>query len=179
MKKQPKLELIPVADCVGLRRNPQFLTPKQMDALKNSIERDGFLCPIIVRKNAEDKYEILAGNHRWMAASELNHETISAVVVECDDKQAQRIAVNTNTVHGDPTAELLAPFLAGMDDDVLKSIYLDKETLDELLNFDAILAERLKDLEPPPSLDRDSVRSPLPNCVCPKCGKKHSSVVLD
>lgn len=164
--------------CVGLRRNPQFLTPAQMDALKDSIERDGFLCPIIVRQKGK-KYEILAGNHRWMAAQELGYDTLPAVVVKANDKAAQRIAINTNTVHGDPTPELLAPFLAEMDDDVLSSVFLDGDILKDLKSFDQVLFERLAELQAPDTIDQNSVNSPVPDCVCPTCGKRHSSQKMD
>lgn len=171
MTKQPSLNRVPVDSCLSLRRNPQFLSPRQMEALKESIRRDGFLCPIIVRKKGKS-YEILAGNHRWMAAQELDYKEIPAVIVAVDDKTAQRIAVNTNTVHGDPTAELLAPFLAEMDDDILASVYLDGELAKDLQAFDAVLAERLATLDLPETLNTNSTPR-IPDCTCPQCGKKH------
>lgn len=146
-----------------------------MEALKDSIRRDGFLCPIIVRRKGRTKYEVLAGNHRWLAAQELGYKQIAAVVVKVDDNGAQRIALNTNTVHGEPTVELLAPFLADLNDDVLTQIYLEDKLLRDLKDFDSVLKERLDQLSVPDSIDNESVNSPLPDCVCPKCGKRHSS----
>jgi ParB family chromosome partitioning protein len=143
-----------------------------MEALKDAIRRDGFLCPIIVRRK-RGKYEILAGNHRWMAASELGHKEIPAVIVKVDDKQAQRIAVNTNTVHGEPTAELLAPFLAEMDDDILASTFLSDDLSRELQAFDETLAARLSILDVPDKINTASSTSPIERCRCPKCGKDH------
>ena len=148
-----------------------------MTALKQSIQRDGFLAPIVVRKQKPGPlYEILSGNHRKMAVSELGHETIPCVeLLNCTDAQAARIAVNMNTVHGDPTPELIAPFLADLDEQLLLTIHLDDALLAGVMEFDATLAERLKSMALPDSLDRDSVRGTIPNCTC-KCGHKHVAV---
>ena len=148
-----------------------------MTALKESIQRDGFLAPIVVRKQKRGPlYEILSGNHRKMAVSELGHETIPCVeLLNCTDAQAARIAVNMNTVHGDPTPELIAPFLADLDEQLLLTIHLDDALLAGVMEFDATLAERLKSMALPDSLDRDSVRGTIPNCTC-KCGHKHVAV---
>jgi ParB-like chromosome segregation protein Spo0J len=159
---------------VALKRNPQYLTEKQMIALKTSIERDGFLAPIVVRKQKRgDLFEILSGNHRKMAVAELGHESIPCVeMLGCTDAQAARIAVNMNTVHGDPTPELIAPFLADLDAEILRTIHLDDSLLAGCLEFDSLLAERLKSMELPDQLDRDSLRGTIPNCTC-QCGNRH------
>lgn len=163
---------------VALKRNPQYLTERQMTALKESIQRDGFLAPIVVRKQKRGPlYEILSGNHRKMAVAELGHESIPCVeLLHCSDAQAARIAVNMNTVHGDPTPELIAPFLADLDEQLLATIHLDDALLAGVMEFDATLAERLKSMELPDALDRDSIRGTIPNCIC-KCGHKHVAVV--
>jgi len=168
-----ELKTVSIDSLVFLRRNPQYLTPHEMKALKASIERDGFLSPILVRPLPEGKHEVVSGNHRAMAAKELGHREIAAVVAEMDDSQAQRVAVNLNTVHGDPTAELLAPFLAEMSDDVLASVHLDEDLLKEVREFDAVLAKRLAEMEIPDDLNIESVNTEIGQCVCPTCGRRH------
>lgn len=158
--------------CVALRRNPQYLTPHEMDALKRSIERDGFLVPILVRSLRCGRYEIVSGNHRAMAAKELGHVRVPAVVAKMDDRSSRRIAVNLNTVHGEPTAELMAPFLAEMDAETLAQVHLPDDMIAEIASFDATLRARLAALEVPSALDRDSAPN-LPMCVCAKCGRRH------
>lgn len=173
---KPKTRLITLRldQLVALKRNPQYLTERQMTALKESIQRDGFLAPIVVRKQKRSPlYEVLSGNHRKMAVAELGHETIPCVeLLNCSDAQAARIAVNMNTVHGDPTPELIAPFLADLDSDLLRTIHLDDALLKGCLEFDATLADRLKSMELPDALDRGSIRGTIPNCTC-KCGHRH------
>lgn len=158
---------------MALRRNPQYLTEAQMEGLKRSIERDGFIAPIVVRKRPKGMYEILSGNHRVMACRELGHVSIACVLVNpCDDARAARIAMNMNTVHGDPNVELIAPFLSALDDGTLKEIYLPDSIMKDLLNFDATLKMRLDSLEVPDALDSASPQNSIPNCVC-TCGHRH------
>ena len=143
-----------------------------MTALKASIERDGFIAPIVVRKRKGGTYEILSGNHRAMAMRELGRREIACVLIHpCTDAQAARVAVNMNTVHGDPNAELIAPFLAEVSDDVLGDIFMPDDLRDDLIAFDRTLAERLASLEIPDALDTEKSGA-IPNCVC-QCGHRH------
>lgn len=167
-----RLAEVPISKCVALRRNPQFVSPHQMEAMKASMARDGFLAPVLLRPMGDD-YEVVSGNHRVMAARELGMSTIPALVVDLTETQVGRVAVNLNTVHGDPTAELLAPFLAELDDEALATVHLDEELLAATLALDDELASRLADLQTPENWDNASPKSETPNCVCDKCGRKH------
>lgn len=167
------LREIRLGECELLQRNPQYLTPRQMEALKASIERDGFVAPILVR-STERGYEIVSGNHRFLAAQELGYETIPAVIADLTKAAAERLAVNLNLIHGDPTAEQLAPFLADLDDDVLSEIYLDGQLKADVLAFDELLNERLKELKDVPGFDQESSKN-RPDCKCPTCGRLHQS----
>ncbi len=172
----PKTELRMIATSllVALRRNPQYLTPKQMESLKASIKRDGFCAPILVRPiKGKKTFEVISGNHRFMAASELKFKEIPCVVANLDTKSAQRLAVNLNTIHGNPNAELLAPFLAELDDDVLADIYIEEDMKKILLEFDSTLKSMLDKLQPPASINRSSLTHATVVCKCPTCGTRH------
>jgi ParB-like chromosome segregation protein Spo0J len=172
MIPRTRLLTVPLNQLVALRRNPQYLSEAHNAALKASIERDGFLAPIVIRKKRKG-YEILSGNHRVLSSREAGMKELPCVLVlKCDDKRAARIAVNMNTVHGDPIAQLLAPFLAEADDETIKSIFLDEQTIADLCAFDATLKERLDLLMLPDALDRSSPIGSNPNCIC-KCGHLH------
>lgn len=166
------LRQIPVGDLIFLRRNPQYMTPHQMEALKASIRRDGFLAPILVRAKGK-KFEILSGNHRAMAAIELGMETVPALAAQLTDDQAKRVALNLNTVHGDPTAELLAPFLAEFDEELLATVHLDDAMRKQIAALDANMAATLAKLEVPDAWNKESVNTEIAGCVCPTCGKRH------
>lgn len=170
----PKTQLtdVPVDKCIALRRNPQFVSPHEMEAMKASMTRDGFLAPILLRPMGDD-FEVVSGNHRVMAARELGMPTVPALIKELSDTQVGRIAVNMNTVHGDPTAELLAPFLAELDDEALATVHLDDELLKATLALDDELASRLADLQTPDTWDNESPQGSVPDCVCNNCGRRH------
>ncbi len=171
-----KLITVAIDKLIALRRNPQYLSERQNKALRESIERDGFLCPVVVRKHKKvtESYEILSGNHRVNASRESGLKELPCVLVHpCDDKRAARIAVNMNTVHGDPTPELLAPFLAEIDDDALQNLFLDRELIADIVAFDQTLEQRLKLLELPDVVNsKGNKGGGIPNCVC-KCGDRH------
>ena len=168
--------VVAIDKLIALRRNPQYLSERQNKALRQSIERDGFLCPIVVRKAKRQTglYEVLSGNHRVIASREAGLKQLPCMLVHpCDDSRAARIAVNMNTVHGDPTPELLAPFLAEVDDDTMRTLFLDTTIIAGITAFDKTLEERLKILTLP---DEVNSKGPggkgIPNCVC-KCGNRH------
>jgi ParB/RepB/Spo0J family partition protein len=170
-----ELASVSVADLVHLRRNPQFMSAKEMEALREGIRRDGFLAPVLVRPMDDGRYEIVSGNHRVLAAKEAGLTHVPAIVKPMDDRQAQRIAVNLNTVHGDPTPELLAPFLAELDDATLADVHLDRELEKGLREFDADLALKLASLDVPEAFDHASPKGRVPtSCRCPTCGHQHA-----
>lgn len=166
-------KVIAVKQIVTLKRNPQYLTPKQMESLKASINKDGFCAPILVRPLKRGRYEVVSGNHRFMAAVELGMLKIPCVVANLSLKAAKRLAINLNTIHGEPNAELLAPFLAELDISTLRDIHIENDMKKELIAFDEHLAEMLKELEAPEHIDRDSPQHSNATCKCPKCGSLH------
>ena len=168
-----RLEWIVVDRLDTLKRNPQYLTPAQMEALKASIERDGFVAPILVRPLQGGRFEVISGNHRLMAARELKREKVPCVIVRLDDQAAKRLAVNLNLIHGDPPAELLAPFLAELDDATLAQIHLDDSLRADVARFDADLAASLARLDKDLAGVSNESNSQIPECSCPTCGRLH------
>lgn len=174
-----ELQWVAVERCIALRRNPQYVSPHDMEALKASIARDGFLAPVLLRRLAgTDDYEVVSGNHRVMAARELGLVEVPAIVTEMDDATVKRAAINMNTVHGDPTAEMLVPFLAELDAETLRTVHLGADLLAEVVELDKSLAAGLKVLEIPigsvefgPTAEESQPRLDQPSPIrCPGCG---------
>lgn len=63
--------------------------------LKASIGREGVIQPIVVRP-AKSGYELIAGERRWKAATELGLEVIPAIVRQADDEKALELALIEN-----------------------------------------------------------------------------------
>jgi ParB family chromosome partitioning protein len=69
----------------------------RLNALADSIARDGLHQPIIVRKIPDAQgWEILAGHNRVEAMRKLGKSDIPAIIRDADDDQAVLIVVNTN-----------------------------------------------------------------------------------
>ncbi len=64
--------------------------------LTQSIERDGIIQPIIVRKTAPKEYQIIAGERRWRAAKAAGLAELPVVVREADDQQVLELAIIEN-----------------------------------------------------------------------------------
>ncbi len=76
---------------------------ENLSDLTNSIKERGVIQPIIVRKsNSEDsKYEIIAGERRWLAARKAGLHNIPVVVTEADDLKSLEFAIVENVQRHD------------------------------------------------------------------------------
>lgn len=64
--------------------------------LAQTLKTHGLIQPIVVRKKADDMYEIIAGERRYRAAKLLKWETIPAIVREMTDTETASIALIEN-----------------------------------------------------------------------------------
>ena len=71
--------------------------------LSNSIKERGIIQPIIVRESNSDssKYEIIAGERRWLAARKAGLHEIPVVVTEADDLKSLELAIVENVQRHD------------------------------------------------------------------------------
>jgi len=74
-----------------------------LEDLSNSIRERGVIQPIIVRKSNEDdtKYEIIAGERRWLAARKAGLHDIPVVVTQVDDLKSLEFAIVENVQRHD------------------------------------------------------------------------------
>lgn len=75
-----------------------------LDELAQSIKQNGILNPIVVRKLASDKYEILAGERRYQAAKLIGLKKVPVTIVDVTDKQALVIGLVENLQRKDLNA---------------------------------------------------------------------------
>ena len=71
---------------------------ENIDELTNSIKERGIIQPIIVRKseNQKLKYEIIAGERRWIAAQKAGLHEVPVVITEADDLKSLEFAIVEN-----------------------------------------------------------------------------------
>ena len=74
-----------------------------LEELTNSIKERGIIQPIIVRKSNEgkSKYEIIAGERRWLAAQKAGLHEVPVVIVEADDLKSLEFAIVENVQRND------------------------------------------------------------------------------
>ena len=76
---------------------------ENLQDLSNSIKERGVIQPIIVRRSKENnsKYEIIAGERRWLAARKAGLHDIPVVLTEADDLKSLEFAIVENVQRHD------------------------------------------------------------------------------
>ena len=76
---------------------------ENLNDLVNSIKERGVIQPIIVRKSEDQisKYEIIAGERRWLAAQRAGLHEVPVVVTEADDLKSLEFAIVENVQRHD------------------------------------------------------------------------------
>lgn len=70
--------------------------PAALAELTQSIERDGIIQPIIVRKAGSTEYQIIAGERRWRAAKAAGLTDVPVILRTADDQQVLELALVEN-----------------------------------------------------------------------------------
>ena len=90
-----------------LSRNPyqprQFFDKSKLEELAQSIKKNGVIQPIAVRskKNEPTKYEIIAGERRWLAAQRAGLHEIPVNVLDLTDVESLEVAIVENIQRDD------------------------------------------------------------------------------
>ena len=90
-----------------LSRNPyqprQNFSEIKLEELANSIKKNGIIQPIAVRpkKSADGKYEIVAGERRWLAAQKAGLHEIPVTVLDLSDVESLEVAIVENIQRDD------------------------------------------------------------------------------
>ena len=93
-----------VSDLVPNKYQPRKIFDEEnLNDLTNSIKERGILQPIIVRKsnNVNSKYEIIAGERRWLAAQKVGLHNVPVVITEADDLKSLEFAIVENVQRHD------------------------------------------------------------------------------
>ena len=92
-----------------LSRNPyqprQHFSEQKLEELANSIKQNGVIQPIAVRQSKSDinKYEIVAGERRWLAAQRAGLHEIPVNILELSDLESLEVAIVENIQRDDLT----------------------------------------------------------------------------
>ncbi|MEG9431040.1 ParB/RepB/Spo0J family partition protein [Terriglobus sp. ADX1] len=92
-------------DVTAIVRNP-FQTRTRFDEealneLTQSVAATGVVQPIIVRALSAGKYQLIAGERRWLASQRAGKKTIPVVIREVSDEQAMEMTIVENLQRAD------------------------------------------------------------------------------
>ena len=103
-KVEPQTNQLQVSDLIPNKYQPRkIFDENNLIDLTNSIKERGMIQPIIVRKySSEDgKYEIIAGERRWLAAQRAGLHNVPVVITEADDLKSLEFAIVENVQRHD------------------------------------------------------------------------------
>ena len=103
-KEEPKKNQLLVSDLIPNKYQPRkIFEESNLEDLTNSIRERGMIQPIIVRKSDDDKskFEIIAGERRWLAAQKAGLHNVPVVITEADDLKSLEFAIVENVQRND------------------------------------------------------------------------------
>lgn len=108
---EPRVEIqknkLSISDLIPNRYQPRKnFDEEYLNELTNSIKERGILQPIIVRKSKGNdvKFEIIAGERRWLAAQKAGFHEVPVVITEADDLKSLEFAIVENVQRHDLSA---------------------------------------------------------------------------
>ena len=103
-KIEPQINQLPISELIPNKYQPRKIFDKNnLEDLANSIKERGIIQPIIVRKSNDykSKFEIIAGERRWLAAQRVGLHNVPVVVTEADDLKSLEFAIVENVQRHD------------------------------------------------------------------------------
>ena len=104
IKVETQKNQLSISDLIPNKYQPRKIFDEDnLNDLTNSIKERGILQPIIVRKSNDDKskFEIIAGERRWLAAQKAGLHTVPVVITEADDLKSLEFAIVENVQRHD------------------------------------------------------------------------------
>jgi ParB family chromosome partitioning protein len=103
-KVETQTNHLQISDLVPNKYQPRkIFDENNLIDLTNSIKERGMIQPIIVRKSNDDKtkFEIIAGERRWLAAQRAGLHSVPVVVTDADDLKSLEFAIVENVQRHD------------------------------------------------------------------------------
>ena len=81
----------------------KYFDKSSLEELTNSIKEQGVIQPIVVRpdKSSEGKYEIVAGERRWLASQNAGLHEVPVVILDIDDVKSLEFSIVENVQRQD------------------------------------------------------------------------------
>ena len=102
--KKIETNKVAIKDLIRNKFQPRkHINKESLEELTNSIKEQGVIQPIIVRpdKTSERKYEIIAGERRWLASQNAGLHEVPVVILNVDDVKSLEFAIVENVQRQD------------------------------------------------------------------------------
>ena len=102
--KKVETNKVSITDIKRNKFQPRKVFNKEsLEELTNSIKERGLIQPIVVRpdKLSENKYEIIAGERRWLASQNAGLHEVAVVILNVDDVKSLEFAIVENVQRQD------------------------------------------------------------------------------
>ena len=106
-KLETNINKLPISDLCSNKFQPRkIFDENNLQNLTNSIKERGIIQPIIVRKSIDQnsKYEIIAGERRWLAAQKAGLHEVPVVITDVNDLKSLEFAIVENVQRDDLNA---------------------------------------------------------------------------
>ena len=106
-RKETNINKLLISDLTPNKYQPRReFNQENLDDLANSIKELGIIQPIVVRRSKINvsKYEIIAGERRWLAAQKAGLHEVPVSIVEADDLKSLEFAIVENVQRHDLNA---------------------------------------------------------------------------
>ena len=138
---------IPVHKIIKNKHQPRKVFKEQeIKDLADSIAQNGQIAPVVVRESG-NQYELIVGERRWRATQLLNKETISAIIIDVDEKTSAVMSIVENVQREDlnpmEEAESLKRLIDEFEmshDDVSKYISKSRAHVSNLIRLNELCA---------------------------------------
>ncbi len=103
-KVEPQKNHLAISDLTPNKFQPRkIFDESNLEDLTKSIKERGMIQPIIVRESNDDKskFEIIAGERRWLAAQRAGLHNVPVVITEADDLKSLEFAIVENVQRHD------------------------------------------------------------------------------
>ena len=103
-KKENNRVLAGIGDLSPNKFQPRVnFNEEKLVELSNSIKKNGIIQPIAVREDKVDpgRYEIVAGERRWLAAQKAGLHEVPIIILDLDDNESLEVAIVENIQRDD------------------------------------------------------------------------------
>jgi ParB-like chromosome segregation protein Spo0J len=126
--------------------NPNEVDPINQEKIVNSLRKEGFFKPILVRELADGTLEILGGEHRRDAAIELGEETVPVLNLgQVDDAKAKRMTLLDNGQYGENNFDKMVALFEnggmGTMDEIMSIMPFDESEVENYFSHDTLDAD--------------------------------------